>query len=811
MQDKTKEIVEKQEQRDVIDMIHRLLQNKGRGITPERRSVTGRRRIVLKGRPACRVIVAMLLITMLGSCVADYEISPTPPAGDREAAFTATVPGMKVPSTRALNSTKEQEIAEVDVVIFENAGGTLVEYHRATDITEVTPSGEWLFKVRGIKNSSNITVAFIANASQVVSRALRTLEDASGNGGSYIGARKTEFLKELYLTNEVKWDTSDNGYWKIPMYGEVSVANNRDIYDNLSSNVSLTRMLAKVDVMNSKNPSNNNPAAGDFRLIAVHVVNYKTCGMVAPTWHPTTGEIQPGSSVPVPNMPVDPCKVVWTTDGDELSYYLAKDQDQLMNEIYLFESEAQSKMLPGASNPENETRLVFEGDYYTSATEYGHYYYPVDFNEEDGKTYIPLLRNNCYHLTIKEVSGRGYDNLSEAVAAMGVMSNLKTSLLVVDESGIRNIVWNGEYFLGIEKEEVTLDAAVNSTASINCLTNYAAGWLVDRIEWGSTGSNWLSAVPASVGNPNSDLVLKANTANSGTSDRVATVYLKAGRLIHKITVTQQQIPPIAPRFARSNVVWDAANNKLTFATTEAANGAIPANVQGVFFKWGSLVAISPTGTSILYNANQILFSANGTTNYTWANIPYINETTGKFGTHGTDEDDFDGYNGGTNMGGPGYNALTNTGDICRYITDQGWVPSGERWRLPKQSELAALMAETTSVSNNGGFGLVGFSPNTPSNVNGFWEVPSGRWLGKGAADAASRGTEQVPGGSSVYFPVGGYRSYSSGYTNNAGYNSYSWSGSSNTTTAYDLYVYSGSANRDSSNHEYGFTVRCIRE
>lgn len=305
-------------------------------------------------------------------------------------------------------------------------------------------------------------------------------------------------------------------------------------------------------------------------------------------------------------------------------------------------------------------------------------------------------------------------------------------------------------FLGIEKEEVTLDAAVNSTVSINCLTNYAAGWLVDRIEWGSTGSNWLSAVLASVGNPNSDLVLTTNTANSGASDRVATVHLKAGRLTHKITVTQQQFPSIALRFARSNIVWDAANSRLTFATTEAENVTIPANVQGVFFKWGSLVAISPTGTSANYNASQILFSANGTKNYTWANVPYINETIAPFNDSDLNSDDFATYNGNS-----GYNASTNKGDICRYITAQGWVPSGERWRLPKQSELDALIAETTSVGNNGGFGSI-TSPNTPANVNGFWQVPSGRWLGKGAATAGtSRGTEQVPGVSSVYFPAGG--------------------------------------------------------
>ena len=89
----------------MIDMIRRLLQNKGRATTPKRRSTAGKRRTVLKGRTACGVIAtAMLLTSMLGGCIADQEFTPTPPAGDREVAFTVTVPGMKAPSTRALDA-----------------------------------------------------------------------------------------------------------------------------------------------------------------------------------------------------------------------------------------------------------------------------------------------------------------------------------------------------------------------------------------------------------------------------------------------------------------------------------------------------------------------------------------------------------------------------------------------------------------------------------------------------------------------------------------------------------------------------------
>ena len=288
----------------------------------------------------------------------------------------------------------------------------------------------------------------------------------------------------------------------------------------------------------------------------------------------------------------------------------------------------------------------------------------------------------------------------------------------------------------------------------------------------------------------------------------------SGLILDEVTITVKD-PSIARRFARSNIVWDGS--KLTFAVTAADNATIPANVQGVFFKWGSLVAVSPVGNT--YAANQILFSPDGTTNYTWANIPYASETSGKFGTHGTDEDDFAGYDGGSNTNGPGFNASTNKGDICRYISDQGWVQG--RWRLPTSAEQQVLINEATSVSNNGGFGNVTGAPtgnNSYGNyINGYWQPASGRWLGAGAAADAARNTgkaaELVPGSSSVYFPAGGVRNYSNGDTYFAGNYGSGWSGSStNTTGAYYLGVSSGNA---SWNYDYfrtyGFPVRCVRE
>lgn len=282
------------------------------------------------------------------------------------------------------------------------------------------------------------------------------------------------------------------------------------------------------------------------------------------------------------------------------------------------------------------------------------------------------------------------------------------------------------------------------------------------------------------------------------------------------------------KWARSNIVWDGS--KLTFAVTQRDNQTIPASSQGVFFKWGSLVAISPVGR--LYAADQILFSANDTKNYTWESIPHVNGTSGKFGVHNVDDDDFYNFNDGNNNGGPGYSSTSDKGDICRYISANGWVEGN--WRLPTQAEYDALIAEIGggqgSVSN-GKYPSADPTMNTPtgnnsygSYGNGFWQPEPGRWLGEGATRDAARGAaaELVPGGSSVYFPAGGFRDQDEYVPTNAGrlvrvgVSSHFWSGSSASgNSGEDAYIIN--VNRDqavrsiASRDDYALSVRCIRD
>lgn len=82
---------------------------------------------------------------------------------------------------------------------------------------------------------------------------------------------------------------------------------------------------------------------------------------------------------------------------------------------------------------------------------------------------------------------------------------------------------------------------------------------------------------------------------SGTID---VVFASPDGLFSDVTVTLNIVNNV---WARSNIVWVSKPNDpnypeggyLTFAVTPADNATIPANSQGVFFQWGSLVAISP--------------------------------------------------------------------------------------------------------------------------------------------------------------------------------------------------------------------------
>jgi hypothetical protein len=227
--------------------------------------------------------------------------------------------------------------------------------------------------------------------------------------------------------------------------------------------------------------------------------------------------------------------------------------------------------------------------------------------------------------------------------------------------------------------------------------------------------------------------VRVNTSNTTFSGTVDIGLALNGATSYNLLVEVKKYPTI---FAYSNVVWNGS--KLTFATTAGENSTVAAGVQGVFFKWGSLVAVSPVGSGYVAGSS-IVYSPTGINNYAWGSIPYADETGAPFANDAATDDDFATYNGSL-----GYNATTGKGDICRYISAQGWV-SGS-WRLPKGSELTALMGEKTPGYYGTRTYLV--TPSGGSNAYGYYQPDAGAILGNENLCVPASGTFTMTGVSS---------------------------------------------------------------
>jgi uncharacterized protein (TIGR02145 family) len=259
---------------------------------------------------------------------------------------------------------------------------------------------------------------------------------------------------------------------------------------------------------------------------------------------------------------------------------------------------------------------------------------------------------------------------------------------------------------------------------------------------------------------------------------------------YTITVTLEKgksytvrIKPYVPKFAGSNIYWDSANSKLTFDTDNATNTLY----QGVYFKWGSLIGVSPVGA---YSSNAstgtVLYWPDDVTNRTWkvvrggtswSNIPYYAAES----AYGTGEKTL--LNNSTTAN---FNAYK--GDICNYINPA--------YRMPTLDELAALGTGTSSA--DGEYTWTGAGNATSADA-------TGKQVFNQYGTFKKTGTEYV-------LPASGFRSYSSGTVNFAGSAGYYWSGSSeNSSEAYGSYFDSsrGASAVNGDDRRYGYPVRCV--
>lgn len=200
----------------------------------------------------------------------------------------------------------------------------------------------------------------------------------------------------------------------------------------------------------------------------------------------------------------------------------------------------------GEASRKDATCLIVKGRIGTGESTF----YRVDFtktgNVGEQVEYLPLKRNHKYIITITQALGTGYASFREALASYTVMSNLKFRLIHYDRDKVKDVVYNGQYMLGVGESEVAVTQYQNNSYAIDVFTDNPGGWKATV----TAGSDWLKfegGADAASGVANDDTQLKLkipyfNNDNIGV-ERKATVTLTAGRLTHNIEVTQYTIDP----------------------------------------------------------------------------------------------------------------------------------------------------------------------------------------------------------------------------------------------------------------------------
>lgn len=458
-----------------------------------------------------RLLTALLTLPLImGSCAKEGE-DIVPDGGEGTlVTLSVSVPGNRTPSSRALTTADESEVAEIDLLLFHvaSAGGGFVHHTRVGEVP-IDNNRQGVFSVRLPEGTYDIVL--IANASDEVASVVPIYNTLSDK----------RFAQETLEFNQSgKWPAASPSHRPIPMWGEL---NGAVIQQGSSfSGVYLMRAMAKINV--EVDPGAN------FTMSEIYLYNPAEDGYVIP-WASSVS----GTPPQVTDYSAD---VSWTRkttphhySGTEVSAYACK------NEIYTFETPA------GDGTPDigpylndGNTYLVIGGKWNGETSDS---WYRIDFATQD-RTYLPLLRNHRYEVVIENVPFRGES--SPAAAANAGPSNIQAELVVRNEADMHYYVYDDQYFLGADDREIRVSADGGSF-SFDVRTDYPHGWTAAASDSATdptagVAGAWLTLTTTSGGLGTDPLAFTVD-ANPVIAPRETYIHITADDRLHAVVKVRQ--------------------------------------------------------------------------------------------------------------------------------------------------------------------------------------------------------------------------------------------------------------------------------
>ena len=518
--------------------------------------------------------LTLLASVLLTGCVQE-EFEAIPPQTGNGVRFTLTVPDVEIPSvsSRTMTGTgaakKEDEIKTVDILVFDasKTPAVFLEWVGGTGITQDLANDNSTANFSAVLSPTTASTCIVV----VANGELDNIASKFKKGET----TKAQAMEAMLHTRTSKWTadgSTSGGYTPIPMYGETEVAKITPSMNPITG-INMKRMLARIDIRNS---------ALNFTVEEVYPANYNTTGYIAPAWD-ADGKLK-DPAPDDPNLPADGGKK--TEEGDAILYSVSGNTPY-NGEIYTFEApaavDAGGVGQDGASSRKEAVCLIVKGKIGNGKSTF----YRVDFTKT-GKIgeeveYLSLKRNYKYIITVTEASGIGYESFREALASYTVMSNLKFRVIHYDREKVKDVVYNGQYMLGVGESEISVTQHQNNGYAINVFTDHPGGWKATVTE----GNDWLgfsagTATVSGVANEDTQLLLRIPYYHNGIigTTRTATVTLTAGRLTYDIKVTQGVIDPGIIKFV--DAYGNELENGLFFPIRNPDGDELPIEPQTVY-------------------------------------------------------------------------------------------------------------------------------------------------------------------------------------------------------------------------------------
>ncbi len=458
--------------------------------------------------------VSLCIIMFISFLTCSDDIPDNNRKIEHSVVLSIRVPKTSTPKTKALTVTDEDEVKTIEILLFDSNGNFIYEPIYCNTINSNTQNSQIKnFTILVPPGTYNIVV--LANSRSLISNIRQNINQ---------GDSKVSVFNQLIISNEGKWNASpsSSGYMPIPMWGEIP---SLTVDTNLSENnpVSLLRIVAKINVELSTTVVRNK-----FILKSVYLYNYNDKGYLIPdanNWN-NSQKIVTNPSIPVSakkkNIPL-------IYDGTAILSGVS-----CVGEIYTFEA------LSGNSSLSNSnTCLVVGGVFMQDATPS---YYRIDFVNESG--FMPLLRNHYYNVNVSDIDRSGYASPEEAFNAQSI--NIKSGIVIWDDSKITEFVYDGQNILGVSKGNFEFgkeQSILNDENILWITTDFPEGWKIEKVidESGldiNSQTGWLSTdfLSGTMG-ATIPVQLLLGMNNTGAT-RIGFVYVTAGRLKQVVTVIQ---------------------------------------------------------------------------------------------------------------------------------------------------------------------------------------------------------------------------------------------------------------------------------